>query len=103
MNEIFGRRTKLIHNMSNSEAKSFLLKGESYCRLELPKYFNFDIILSKIDKKLKNIEFNSICDHPENFDNVNYKIFSNKEGVKTFSWTFEGEGNVFIRRAKESC
>lgn len=42
-------KIQYLTEMSHREAHQFLLKSESYCNIELPKYFQFDSILKKID------------------------------------------------------
>lgn len=46
------RKLKTLLDLSNLEARNFLLKGESYCNFDLPKYFDFDQILKDTDKFL---------------------------------------------------
>ena len=42
-----------ILDMSNEDAKLFLLKNKSYFSLDLPPYFDFNNLLLRIDNKLK--------------------------------------------------
>ena len=89
---------KLITSMNEKEAKRFLLKGSSYFTFDLPIYFNFNDILINIDKEIKHKELQDICrkisklsgtkkptpDYPKNYENVNFKIVTNKDGK--FAW-----------------
>lgn len=80
-------KIKKITLMTNNQAKKFLLKGSSYCNLELPSYFNFDKIISNIVKKVNSRDMHSFYDDkikPRNVENVNYKILSNKDG--NYAW-----------------
>ena len=43
---------KRILDMSNADAKLFLLKNKSYFSLDLPPYFDFNNLLLSIDNKL---------------------------------------------------
>lgn len=80
---------KVIHMVTilekNSEdAKSFLLKEESYKGIPLPTYFSFEKIILSVDSILEDSSLASICKKPRDFENVNYKFFCNKDG--RFSW-----------------
>jgi RNA-directed DNA polymerase len=74
---------KVITDLSNFEAKKFLLKSKSYAYFDLPPYFTFDAILDRVDKKLQNkniSDFYSQNDNPKNYEDVNYKLLNNKDG-----------------------
>ena len=76
---------KKILDMSNEDAKKFLLKSNSYCEIDLPQYFNFNKILLDIDKKIGDKEISNFYRNgktmsPKSMDDVNYKLFSNKDG-----------------------
>ncbi|PNZ09489.1 reverse transcriptase, partial [Staphylococcus simiae] len=82
---------RYITEMSNIEAKNFLLKSDSYCTIDLPKYFQFDKVLKKIDEYLEEIDNNNklvksniSINHLKQSDSVNCKIFANKDGQ--FDW-----------------
>lgn len=71
--------------MNNEEAKEFLMKGSSYCNFKLPYYIEFDTMLNELstaigNKSIKNIKRGN----PSDFDDVNYKMLSNKNG--RYSW-----------------
>jgi hypothetical protein len=82
------RRTeKNILELSNEEARKFFLKSQSYCSIEMPRYFSFDKILSDVDNVLKGkklLDFYDGKKGPENYDNVNYTLLSNKDG--RYAW-----------------
>ena len=99
---------KSILDMSSSEARSFLIKGKSYCRCDLPKYFVFDQLIADISKVLEGKNLSDFCtqipklnkngevqvdnhgiekqcsDSPKNYDDVNYKMLNNKDGK--YAW-----------------
>lgn len=72
---------KNVLELSNVEAKEFFLREESYFTFDLPKYFSFNKLLEKVDKKIlwKNLDtFFLMKDNPNNYEDVNYTIFHNK-------------------------
>lgn len=75
---------KKITNMKNNEAKKFFLKASSYSNIELPKYFDFQSLIDEIALQIGKKEIPSLLksknDVPNNYSNVNYKIFNNKDG-----------------------
>jgi RNA-directed DNA polymerase len=80
---------KSIIELTNSEAKAFLLKGESYCSIDLPQYFNFNSLISKIsekigDRKISDFYSSYKPNNPKEFDGVNHILLNNKDGK--FAW-----------------
>lgn len=84
--------SKRITNLTHKEARKFFLSEDQYFTFDLPKYFTFNKLLKLISIKIanKNItdfystnEDNKI-NKPEYFENVNYKLFNNKNGE--YSW-----------------
>ncbi len=77
---------KTILELSNTEAKEFLLKSENYCEFELPSYFNFNKIISVVEKKLNNHNLSDYYSDSKPYDHegVNYKLLNNKDGK--FAW-----------------
>lgn len=76
---------KRILDMSNTEAKEFLLKSESYFSLDLPPYFNFTNLLQSIQKTLSGNDLRdfystSKIKRPRKLENVNFKLLYNKDG-----------------------
>ncbi len=81
------KKSNSILNLLNSEAKEYFLKNENYCNFDLPKYFNFEKLLSKVDKKFnekKLSDFVKDKDFPKNYDDINYEILHNKDGK--YAW-----------------
>lgn len=70
--------------MTEVQAKAFLLKPESYCRVELPRYLDFGQILRPVEKMLSTKPLSSMSKSPRGHDGVNYTIYSNKDGK--FAW-----------------
>lgn len=74
--------------MSSKEVKKFLLKDNSYFNLELPPYYTFNDLLKKIDDNIKDKKkIGDLCGgkiRPNNYEDVNYKLFHNKDGK--FDW-----------------
>ena len=87
-----------ILKFTHEEAQDYFLKSESYCNFDLPKYFDFAPLLSKVHKKLNGKELfgfkkknnKKIYDfkfqkrNPSDYDDVNYEILDNKDG--RYAW-----------------
>jgi len=76
---------KQILDLSHSEAKKFFLRQDSYITLELPKYFEFEKVLSTVNNLFKNqvLSFFEILE-AKKIENVNYVIYGNKDGK--YAW-----------------
>ena len=48
-----GLERSSIVDLSSDEAREFLLRHDSYCTFDLPQYFNFDCLISKVGQILK--------------------------------------------------
>jgi hypothetical protein len=76
---------KSILDLNNEEAKELLLLRESYSNISLPDYFSFQNLLDSIDKTLSGKQLSDFRDkNPRTFDNINYKLLSNKDGK--YAW-----------------
>lgn len=86
-----------ILDLTAEEARQFLMKQESYCSIGLPKYYDFQPLLSCLssisdEKNFDDIRFNHGLNKEEqnpkkevkNISDVNYLLFQNKDG--RFSW-----------------
>jgi RNA-directed DNA polymerase len=73
-----------VLEMSAREARTFFLKPETYCRLDLPPYFDFRRLLRPVEKFLKIKPLSSLKLKPRDFEDVNYTIYSNKDG--RYAW-----------------
>ncbi len=79
------RRTeRSVLDLSAKAARAFFLKPESYCRLELPPYFDFRPVLRQVEKFLEVKPLASLKLMPRNYEGVNYAIYSNKDG--RYAW-----------------
>lgn len=82
---------KTVLELTADEAKRFFLKHESYCNIDLPKYFSFSEILEKVSQELsdkllsnfkkKDAEGKYIMSR---LDDINYLMYANKDGK--LSW-----------------
>ncbi len=70
--------------MTDKQARSFFLKPESYCRLDLPTYFNFRGVLRSVEKFLASNPLTKLKLKPRSCEGVNYTIYSNKDG--RYAW-----------------
>ena len=87
---------KRILQLNFTEARQFLLKKESYCSFDLPKYFIFETVIQQVSQYLTgkrltdfygsftNIEGQVKSTYPCDFENVNYMFLNNKDGK--FAW-----------------
>jgi RNA-directed DNA polymerase len=81
----FARKTKSEHqsilDMTSSEARAFLLKSDSYCRIDFPSYIHFGELLAAVNQVLKKMSLSSCKkDSPRKFESVNYDMLDNKDG-----------------------
>lgn len=67
-----------VLEMSGMEARKFFLKQESYCNFELPKYFEFEVLLESLNKALDGEEL--VSREARNYDDINHTILQNKDG-----------------------
>ena len=76
---------KSILDLTHKNARTFLLKPESYCSLELPSYIVFGDLINGVHKVLdgKNLKDFEQCP-PRGHDGVNYTILHNKDGK--YAW-----------------
>ncbi len=82
-----GTKLKNINvlKMSAAEARLFFYKGESYCSIDLPFYFDFSSLIETVANKMSGKTFSELeLGKPADFENVNYKLLSNKDGK--YSW-----------------
>lgn len=73
---------KTLLELTNTEAREAFLKQESYCSVELPKYFNFQPLLDALSQN-GNIGSIPLVD-AKKLNDVNYKFLTNKDGK--YSW-----------------
>ena len=74
-----------VLSLSNTEAREFFLKAESFVNFDLPTYFDFSNLLTEVSKILSSRNLSDFCkDKPYKYEEVNYILYSNKEGK--YSW-----------------
>ncbi|GAA6208538.1 hypothetical protein NBRC116601_18310 [Cognatishimia sp. WU-CL00825] len=70
-------KPKQLTEMTCGQARSFLLKSENYFDFDLPKYYNFDALLTAIDWKLDGRHINGIwTQKPGDLEGLNHVIFA---------------------------
>ena len=77
------KRTPIL-NLGHGKVRSFLLRGGSYCRFDLPNYVEFDGLLGDVDQFLANHALNSVSTKASEHPGVNHTILDNKDG--RFAW-----------------
>lgn len=77
---------KSILELNANEARQFFLKHESYCNIDLPKYFSFSELLEKISNEYLGKSLGDFSNKKimTNLDDVNYLLYANKDGK--LSW-----------------
>lgn len=75
---------KSILELTADEARTFLLKPESYCSLDLPPYICFDALIEGVHKVLEGKKLSDLSSKPRDHDDVNYTILNNKDGK--YAW-----------------
>lgn len=87
---------KEITELNHNEVRDFFLKEESYLNFDLPPYFEFGNLIQTVSDHLTGHELSSFFsvynnekgkqkNHlPANFENVNYKFLTNKNGK--YAW-----------------
>lgn len=69
-----------VVEMNNTEANKFLLKEETYSRIELLVYFDFKKILHEVNDYLSNHNKVPIDKELIQSNKINYTIYTNKDG-----------------------
>ena len=76
---------KRLIELSAAEARSFLLKAESYVNFDLPMYFKFQDLLDGVGAELNGKLLSDYRDsNPRDYDDINYKLLTNKDGK--YAW-----------------
>ncbi|MHA1408401.1 MAG: RNA-directed DNA polymerase [Candidatus Heimdallarchaeaceae archaeon] len=84
-NKAANYKSRSILELKHNEAREFFLKNESYCDLDLPKYFTFNKLLKSVNNVLDGLnKRDSLISEAKKYDDVNYKILSNKDG--SYAW-----------------
>jgi RNA-directed DNA polymerase len=66
--------------MTAKQARIFLMEPTSYCNIDLPSYFRFDAVLSKVAKVLSGKKLCDLSSKPRECEGVNHPLLSNKDG-----------------------
>lgn len=76
---------RTILDLDHKEACEYFLKEKQYCNIDLPNYFTFQKLLNTIDKRIKSSKLSDFYkSKPESYNDVNYKILTNKDGKYAF-------------------
>lgn len=78
---------KSVLDMTNEEARAFFLKNKSFCNFDLPDYFDFSGILSKIMDIMIGVKEDSDFYSKKSLkecESTNHRLLSNKDGK--LSW-----------------
>ena len=79
------QRRRSIIELSCEEARAFLLKGESYCAIDLPPYFRFFGLLNDVDGVLAGNRLSDfVYRKARNHEGINHVLLSNKDG--RYAW-----------------
>lgn len=74
-----------ITELTEVEARIFLLEESSYANFVLPHYFSFQNMLSRFDLELSGRNLKGFREaDPRDFENINYKLLTNKDGK--YAW-----------------
>ena len=74
-------RSRFVTELSCDEARAFFLKNESYCTIELPRYFKFNELLNNVAQELEGTLLSQLWNtKPREFDDVNHPVLTNKDG-----------------------
>jgi len=78
---------KNVLSLTAKEAKDYFLRQENFCNFDLPDYFRFQGLLDTLATKMSGKKLSDLClknKKPWFFDDVNYKLVSNKDGK--YAW-----------------
>jgi hypothetical protein len=81
--------SKPIIELTANEVKTFFLKNESYCNIDIPDYINFEPLLNKLSTEIGQQKIREICEnakenHPKELEQINHILLTNKDGL--FAW-----------------
>ncbi len=76
---------KPILALAHDEARTFLLKPNSYCSLDLPPYIDFSNLIKTVHQQLDGKVLSDLRkSNPRDHDDINYTILHNKDGK--YAW-----------------
>ena len=75
-----------ILDLDGVQAREYLLRGASYCRVKLPPYFEFDTLLNRVAGAVGNYSQSDLYERKKirDLEDVNYSLVSNKDGK--YAW-----------------
>ena len=76
----FSSKRRSIVELDHNDARAFFLKHESYCRIDLPHYLQFDGLIGDVYKVLKGKNLKHYGSNPRAFYDINHVILDNKDG-----------------------
>lgn len=78
------RAHQSVLELDYAAARTFFLKGESYCNLDLPPYIRFDALIDGVHKLLAGKKLSSLSSGLRDHYDVNHTILNNKDGK--YAW-----------------
>ena len=83
------KNSRNILELTHEKARQYFLEQYSYCKSDLPEYFQFEELLNFLSAKISDEEISDrLCKDREKrvrkYDNVNYKLLNNKDGK--YAW-----------------
>lgn len=76
---------KYVTELSSEEARKYFLQASKFCTIDLPKYFDFQYLLTNLENNIGEQKLCSIQKNkPNDCEGVNYKFLTNKDG--NFAW-----------------
>lgn len=70
-----------VLRMDHKQARDFFLKQDSYCALDLPPYYDFSSLLSRVANELQEKNLCGLASSkPRDHEKVNHTILNNKDG-----------------------
>lgn len=70
-----------VLDLTSTEARTFLLKPESYCNIDFPPYFRLNRLLSSVSKAVERNDLKGMQKQsPRSCEGVNYPLLTNKDG-----------------------
>ena len=70
--------------MTAVQARTFLLRPESYCTIDLPVYFQLGPLMTAVCAEMRGQQLSSISSKPRDHEGINYQMLSNKDG--RYAW-----------------
>ena len=78
---------RTILDSSCEDARNYFLHASRFCTIDLPKYFDFQPLITALEKSMGKCKLMDIIEtkcFPKDCENVNYRFLTNKDG--NFAW-----------------